>query len=86
VKSAEVFPDPSEPMAITLFDGPGHMPVDSIGHGILAVMGALGSFRSEWLSLPDRLIAGLWSPGRAGAPPGATRTALAGGGCARRVG
>jgi hypothetical protein len=38
VNSAEVFPDPSEPMTITLFVGPDHMPVASIGHGILEVM------------------------------------------------
>jgi hypothetical protein len=31
-------------MAITLFDGPDHMPVDSISHGILVVMEGLGSF------------------------------------------
>ena len=43
VKSAEVFPDPSEPMAITLFDGPDHMPVVSIGHGILEVMALCGA-------------------------------------------
>ena len=33
----------SEPMAITLFDGPDHMPVDSIGHGVLEVMALCGA-------------------------------------------